>query len=455
MTLPFPKELEEPVLEIARRARDAGGRAYLVGGAVRDMLRGAPSKDADIEVFGLSPEALRRAVPFECDECGASFGVLKLKHLDIDVSLPRRESKTAAGHRGFDVAADPGLSVAEAASRRDFTVNAIYFDPLEGSLEDPFGGAADLEKGVLRHVSDKFREDPLRVLRGMQFAARFSLSPAPETVAMCRTMDTEGLASERMMEEWSKLVLRGVEIGRGLEFLRDAGWTRHFPELDALIECRQDPEWHPEGDVWNHTLLAMDAFAAARTGDRAEDLVVGLAVLCHDFGKPATTFSDPVSKRIKSPGHDDAGVAPALSFLRRLTNEEAILKAVPPLVRCHMRPFAMWRDKAGDAAVRRLANEVGRIDRLVRVAAADDAGRLFDRGGDSPELAWLLEKAKKLEIAASAPKPVLLGRHLIEMGLKPSPDFGKWLKACFEAQLDGAFSTLDDAKAYFKAKFAR
>ncbi|MCQ2388173.1 MAG: polynucleotide adenylyltransferase [Kiritimatiellae bacterium] len=451
----------EAVLDVARSVRDAGGRALMVGGSVRDlMLGGADVKDVDLEVFGVPPETLQRVVgarhPF--DPCGVSFGVLKLQHLDVDVSLPRRESKCGAGHKGFLVDSDPNLSVAEAASRRDFTVNAMYYDPLAGRFEDPHGGAEDLERRVLRHVSPKFSEDPLRVLRGMQFVARFGLEPAPETVAICRTIGMEGLPPERLFEEWAKLLLKGREIGRGLEFLRATRWLRHFPELARLVGCRQDPEWHPEGDAWEHVKLCLDAFARHRTGVRDEDLIVGLAVVCHDFGKPATTRFDPVKKRIRSLGHDEAGVAPTLSFLRRLTNEERILREVPPLVRCHMQPFALWKSKAGDAAIRRLAMKVGRIDRLLRVAHADDEGRTVERRGGSSggeDLAWLAAQAERLRVAGEAPKPILMGRHLMARGHKPSRRFGEWLDACFEAQLDGAFHDLDGAIAYFAGHFER
>ncbi len=436
------------VRDIASRAKAAGGRALLVGGAVRDILLGIREvKDADLEVFGLFPEALHRALagyPFE--SCGLSFGVLKLKGLPVDVSLPRRETKRGTGHRGFLVDSDPFLPLADAAARRDFTLNAIYLDPLTGEVLDPHGGRGDLSAKILRHVSPRFAEDPLRVLRGMQFVARFDLTPDEETLELCRTMDLEGLPPERLFEEWAKLMTKGVQIGKGLDFLRAAGWTKFFPELHALIGCKQDPAWHPEGDVWEHTKLCLDAFARHRTGD--DDLIVGLAVLCHDFGKPASTRADPATGRIRSLGHDEAGVAPTLSFLKRLTNEERILREVPPLVRCHMRPYALWKSHAGESAVRRLARDVGRIDRLLRVCEADDEGRPV---GEIPsatggaERRWLAEAAERLRLADSAPKPILLGRHLIARGEKPSPRFKEILSAAFEAQLDGAFSDLEGA----------
>ena len=457
----LPAPLREAVADIASRVGRAGGRALMVGGSVRDLRLGSGAvKDVDLEVFGLGPDELQRVIGerYAFDPCGVSFGVLKIQHLDIDVSLPRRESKRGEGHKGFMIASDPRLSVREAASRRDFTINAMYLDPLTGAFEDPYGGAADLRAHVLRHVTPKFVEDPLRVLRGMQFIARFDLFPAPETVAICRTMEIEGLPPERLFEEWAKLLVKGRQMSRALEFLRATGWVRYFPELQRLIGCRQDPKWHPEGDVWEHTKLCLDAFARRRTDDRNEDLIVGLAVLCHDFGKPATTAFDSGSGHIRSLGHDEAGVEPTLSFLRRLTNEERILREVPPLVRNHMQPFAMWRAKAGDAAVRRLAVRVGRIDRLVRVARADDEGRPPECAGGTSggaDLAWLEAAAERLRVAAAVPKPLLMGRHLIAMGYRPSPRFKTWLDRCYEAQLDGAFSDLTGARAWFLEARAR
>ena len=442
----------ETVREVAEIVRNAGGRALLVGGCVRDGLLGGEPKDFDMECFGISSADLQKALSerFELDLVGVSFGVIKLHGHDIDVATPRRETKLGLGHRAFEMECDPSLTIEEASARRDFTINAIYRDPLTDEILDPWDGRGDLGNRILRHVGVHFREDPLRVLRGMQFVARFGLTAAPETIEVCRGMTPEGLAQERLMGEWSKLLLQGVEISKGLSFLRDTGWVRYYPELAALIGCKQAPEWHPEGDVWNHTLCCLDAYARAR--DEAgrnpeEDLVVGLAVLCHDFGKPACTAYDPAKKRIRSLGHDEAGVEPTLSFLRRLTNEERLFKEVPPLVRLHMRPFAMWRDKASDGAIRRLAANVVRIDRLLRVAAADDAGRPPFPSEPEP-IKWLAMRARELEVAAAAPKPLVMGRDLIALGMKPGPEFGRILKAAYEAQLDGRFSTKEDGLSF-------
>lgn len=447
--------MDEAVVEIARIVRNAGGRAFLVGGCARDGLMSMSAiKDFDIEVFGLPPDVLRTALEgrFRLDLVGLSFGVLKIHGHDIDVSLPRRESKHGTGHKGFLIDSDPFMSVKEAATRRDFTVNAIYLDPLTGEYEDPWGGRVDLANGVLRHVSEKFAEDPLRVLRGMQFVARFGFDPDPSTIEVCRGMSIEDLPPERLMEEWRKFLLKGVSMSKGMDFLRRTGWVRHFPELNRLIGCKQDPEWHPEGDVWNHTCCCLDAFAAERhrCSDAYENLVVGLAVLCHDFGKPSCTRYDPVKKRIRSLGHDVQGVSPSLKFLKRLTNEERILKDVPPLVKCHMVPYAMWKGKTRDSAIRRLSLKVGSIDRLLRVCAADEMGRP-PLPADSEHLKWLSEEARRLQVLDSIPRPVIQGRDLISLGMEPGVEFGVILKKCFEAQLDGAFSDHESGFEYLKS----
>ena len=447
-------ELRAAQETIAKKTHAAGGRALLVGGSVRDALLGRPAKDLDFEVYGLEPERLRAllAEDFRLDLVGRSFGVLKVRGLPIDVGIPRRESKRGLGHKGFEVHSDPFMSVADAGRRRDFTVNAIAFDPRTGELLDPFGGTQDLEAGVLRHTSDQFAEDPLRVLRAMQLAARFNFRVDDATVALCRTIEPEGLARERMFDEWRKLVLLGTAISRGLTFWRDCGWVRYTPELAVLIDCVQEPEWHPEGDVWVHTLHVMDAFTLERVGDDWEDLIVGLGCLCHDFGKPATTEAR--DGRIWSTGHEAAGEAPTRTFLARLTAQEQIASEVVPLVREHLKPYQLWDAKAGPSAIRRLARRVSRIDRLVRLCRADHRGRPPRPFDGFPAGQWLLDQAEALALADRAPKPIVLGRHLIAEGQTPGPAFGPLLEQCFEAQLDGAFHDLEEGLAYLRGLLA-
>src|SRR5476649_2702869 len=290
---PLPADLRG-MLEAVRRA----GRPRLVGGGVRDWLLGLEPKDLDVEVAGVDFESLHRALaPFGAtDVIGRSFGVIKVRSAatgaEYDFSLPRRESKTGSGHRGFAVQPDPSLSDADAAARRDFTVNAISYDPFAAALIDPLGGQADLQARVLRHSSAAFVEDPLRVLRAMQLAARFDFSLAPETAALCRGIVSTfaELPVERVWAEWEKWAVRSVKPSRGLTVLEETGWLSHFPEVAALRGTLQEPEWHPEGDVFTHTQHCCDALVRLDVWRDAEAFrrrVWLLAVLAHDFGKPA------------------------------------------------------------------------------------------------------------------------------------------------------------------------
>jgi tRNA nucleotidyltransferase (CCA-adding enzyme) len=443
-------ELLKTTLELARLFQDAGGNLLMVGGSVRDLIWREYPKELDFEARGLSVEEIKSLLSphFKCNEVGKAFGVLKIKGQPIEIALPRTEIKTGSGHKGFSIDVDPNLPFEEAVLRRDFTINALGLNPLTDELFDPCRGRQDIADRILSHVGPAFKEDPLRVLRGMQFIARFQLTPKPSTIDICQSMDMENLAPERIYEEWKKLILKGVNLTEGLNFLQDTGWVKYFPELLALIGCDQEPEWHPEGDVWVHTLHCMDAFAQERVGDDWEDLVVGLAVLCHDLGKPLTTN---IGKdgRIRSPMHEAKGEEPTRSFLSRLTTQVDLHEQVVPLVRRHLSPRTFYKDQAGDGAIRRLANKVKRIDRLVRVAAADIAGRP-PRKDEFPEGPWLLQRAEELKVKDSAPQPIILGRHLIEHGLRPGPAFGPILKQCFEAQLDGAFQNRTEGVRFLK-----
>ena len=434
--------------ELSKLFYKNGGNLLLVGGSVRDLLIGISPHELDFEARGLSLEQIKKLLSekFRCDEVGKAFGVLRIKGFPIEIALPRTEKKSGIGHKGFDVEIDPDLPFEKAVQRRDFTINAMAFDPLERVLLDPCNGREDLRNRILRHVGPAFCEDPLRVLRGMQFIARFDLSPNQETVDVCKSMEMENLAPERIFEEWKKLILKGKNISGGLNFLKDTGWVKYFPELSALIGCEQDPEWHPEGDVWVHTLHCMDAFARERIGEEWEDLVVGFGVLCHDLGKPLTTkIGD--DGRIRSPLHEPKGEAPTRSFLSRMTNQVDLQEQVVPLVRRHLTPRTFYKDKASDGAIRRLANKVKRIDRLVRVASADIKGRP-PREDDFPEGPWLIKRAEELEVKDSEPKPIILGRHLIDRGLKPGPAFSPILEQCFEEQLDGTFKDLEGGLSF-------
>ena len=441
-----------PLRHIEQLIRRAGGRTWVVGGCLRDLVLGRQPIDLDLEVTGLQAGQLHALLSehFTVQFVGKAFGVFKLQDLPVDVSIPSRIFTGDPSAPGLLRQSDPDMNIEEALARRDFTMNAMAWDPDTLELRDPFNGRADLDAHILRHTSDRFGEDPLRVLRGMQLTARFGLTAAPETIALCRTLTQEGQPSERLWEEWKKLILQGIKPSIGLQFLSNCGWLRFYPELAALQGCEQDPIWHPEGDVWIHTLCCLDSFATERTGHRDDDVVVGLGVLCHDFGKPATTTND--SGRITSRGHEPEGEAPTRHFLERLMNQDDLIEEVVALVLCHLHPRALYDTQASDSAVRRLARRVKRIDRLVRVARADHAGRppkVFD---GFPAGKWLLERARRLEVETQAPAPIVMGRHLIGLGIRPGPEMGQLLDECYEAQLDGVFSTLDDGIVFAKSK---
>lgn len=443
-----------PPLHAALAAlRSAGGRPRLVGGSVRDWLLGLAAKDFDVEVYGMDYETMGRALAAfgPTDVVGRSFGVLKVRIAgsEYDFSLPRRESKTGAGHRGFAVAPDPELTEAEAAARRDFTVNAIAYDPLDDRILDFHHGAEDLKNKVLRHTSAAFTEDPLRVLRAFQFAARFEFTLAPETAALCRTIsDTYAeLAVERVWGEWEKWAVKSTKPSLGLAVLKQAGWLRHFPEIAALDGLPQEPEWHPEGDVLVHTGHCLDALVGLdswRDGPPVTRRMLSFAVLAHDFGKAVTTKQAERRGKLRwtSPEHEAAGGPLTESFLRRIGAPLDLVTAVRPLVMNHLLHHdgpAEYRD----TTVRRLARKIApaTLDDLIAVMRSDHLGRPPLVSVETEKrLGHLRVAAQKLALEHTAPKPLILGRHLVALGCHPGPHFKPALDAAFESQLDGAFS---------------
>jgi tRNA nucleotidyltransferase (CCA-adding enzyme) len=443
--------LESQAHRIATAVREAGGRALCVGGFTRDRILGRQSKDLDIEVFGIPQDrllavlqTLGKVVP-----AGQAFPVYKLG--DVDVALPRRESKTGRGHKGFTVEGDPAMPFEEAARRRDFTVNAIGWDPLTDEYLDPFNGRQDLRDRILRIVDPQtFADDSLRVLRAVQFAARFELTIDPQTARICSSIALEDLPAERIWGEFEKLLLQAQRPSIGFALARELGVIRQLlPEMEALYDCPQDPEWHPEGNVWIHTLMVIDQ-ARALNGDldRPRLATVMLGAICHDLGKPATTAI--IDGRVKSPNHEAMGVEPSTKILDRLNINTLdgfdVRAQVIGLVAEHLRPiaFSKTRDSVTDGAFRRLAQKVD-LELLARFARADCSGRTgsFDCSG----VDWFIERARSLGVEHKPPAPILLGRHLIEMGIEPGPRMGEILRAVYELQLDGAVASLDSAKA--------
>jgi len=451
-------EIPEKVISLATAIRDAGGRALLVGGCVRDMLMEIGPTDWDLEVYGIEPLKLRALLDEfgPVNVVGEAFTVYKLGS-DLDVSLPRRERKSGRGHRAFAIEGDPSMSIEDATRRRDFTINAILQDPLTEEIIDPFDGRGDIQAKILRVVSDQtFAEDSLRVLRAAQLTARFEFEIEPDTIVLCRGIDLSDLPAERVWGEIEKLLMRSRRPSLGLKWLRELGALEQlFAEIKALIDVPQDPEWHPEGDVFVHTGLVIDG-AHSLIDDLlyAKQITVMLAALAHDFGKPATT--EFVEGRLRSRGHEEAGVAPTESFLNRLNIHTLdgydVRAQVIALVREHLKPgeFFKKRDEVGDGAFRRLARKC-ELDLLYRVAKADSLGRNADwvprekwYGSEAQE--WFIQRARELAVEQQPPAPILLGRHVLEMGLEPGPRVGEITKAVYDLQLDGCVSNLDEAK---------
>jgi len=459
--MPIPASLRAVLHAIARSARP-----LLVGGCVRDWLVGLDPKDFDIEVYGCDwdrLEAMLRAHG-SVQMVGKSFGVMKLKLGEAvhDFSLPRRESKSGCGHRGFQVKADPNLGEREAAARRDFTINALMYDPLEGKVIDHFGGGDDLERRILRHTSSSFAEDPLRVLRGFQLAARFSCTMAPETTTLCRSMlnEYQTLPVERVWGEWEKWCTQAATPSSGLRILKETRWIGLFPQIAAMDGVPQDPEWHPEGDVLEHTGLCLDALANSPDWIRTSPLnrkILSLAVLAHDFGKATTTIKGlrHGKERWISPRHDSEGGPMAEDFLIGIGAPTALIATVRPLVEQHLFHLSWTRTGPSAASIRRLARrlEPATIDQLCRLMEADGRGRPPRDSADSDARIEILARAAKdLQLEQNAPRPILLGRHLMEIGMKPGLEFGPLLKEAFEAQLDGAFGDLAGARKWLDQK---
>ncbi|NCC59756.1 MAG: polynucleotide adenylyltransferase [Verrucomicrobiae bacterium] len=462
----IPKEL----LEIVRNCFDPRGiPAYLVGGAVRDALLGMKGLDYDTEVYGISLEKLSEILlPFgKVCMVGKSFGVVKLKTQSgcyYDFSLPRRDSKLAPGHRGFQIEHDPYLDPRDAASRRDFTINAMMYSFKDQKILDFFNGQNDLENRVLRHTSPAFTEDPLRVLRGMHFASRFNLTAAPETITLCKSIlsSYRELSLERIYNEWLKWATLSVTPSLGILFLEQTQWIEHTPELAKLRDCPQDPIWHSEGDVLTHTLLACDQLVRQPEWNKIDSstrAILLFAALCHDFGKPDTLVFEHEEgvRRVRAKGHATAGISHIEVFLSRIGIPETLRKRILLLTENHM--FGVDALELSEKSLRRLAHRLHpeRIENLLKLWTADRAGRHSlsthkkKKLGVGESVLRMRKMAEDLQITQGAPSPILKGKMIIqETGLHPGPRIGKIQSIAYEAQLDGEFHDEESALRWLK-----
>lgn len=439
-------------------------RSYLVGGCVRDALLGHDPKDFDIEVYGMHYHDLNGLLEElgEIDLVGKAFGVIKLTTEDgtFDVSLARRDSVgTGVGHKNFNVETPLDLTIEEGCARRDLTVNSLAYDPRSCEVIDPFGGLRDLSDGVLRHTSHQFREDPLRVLRVMQFSARFDFGVAPETVELCKAIksDYASLPTERIHEEWFKGLTKCKRPSKMLKFLEESEWISHFPELGAMIGCQQDAQdWHPEGDAWVHTGHCCDALAQDpdwKSLGENDRYVHMLGVLCHDLGKPLTTrmeFKPKLGRETwVSPGHDKAGEEPTKRFLARIGAPNDVRSKVIPLVVYHMAHLQI----KSDSQIRQLAVDMhpNSIEGLGLVTRADHSGRPPLPAGQPEAMQKILDRSKELGCRNAPPAPILKGRHIAQWSvLEPGKRYGILCKHAYKAQIKGQFNDEAGAQAWFE-----
>jgi tRNA nucleotidyltransferase (CCA-adding enzyme) len=467
--------MNSELLKLCKAVRDAGGQAMLVGGTVRDRLLGIEPKDYDVEVYGLEPDRVRDVLERigRVNTVGEHFAVYKLvfyrpaqssnddfnlaeaavqERFEIDVSLPRRESKSGRGHRGFVIEGDPSMTFADAARRRDFTINAILYDPLTDKTVDPYGGTEDLKNRLLRAVAaDTFVEDSLRVLRAVQLAARFEMTLEPRTAELCRTIDLSDLPHERIWGEIEKLLTLTDHPSIGLSVALELGvLDKLFSDIRALVPSRSEDD---AVDAFQHTKLALDEAAKeARDLSRPQRIAIMLATLCHDLipALAGNKSDEPHTSNLIQRSGDHGQLEPVLSLLNTLglygINGYDVRSQVLSLVREQLKPreFYQARQTTTDGDFRRLAQRVD-IDLLYRVAKACAAA--FRPATSTLAEDWFIEKARVLGVDHGPPAPLLQGRHLIESGYEPGPQMGRLLRAVYELQLDGRVATLEEALA--------
>ncbi|MBQ6798176.1 MAG: tRNA nucleotidyltransferase [Oscillospiraceae bacterium] len=421
--------------EIARQVAERGGRTFYVGGFVRDALIGRENKDVDIEVHGVSPQCLEEILDGLGQRLaiGESFGIFGLKGYELDIAMPRKEEVRGHGHKDFDIFVDPFIGTEAAARRRDFTFNALMQDVLTEEIVDHFGGVEDLHRGVLRHVNDSsFAEDPLRVLRAAQFAARFGFRAAEETVSLCRRMDLRFLPGERIEGELKKALLKAEKPSVFFEVLREMEQLDHwFPELKALIGVQQNPVYHREGDVWTHTMMVIDEAAKLRHR-AANPYWFMLSAVTHDFGKAVCT--EEKDGVLHAYHHEEAGVPLAEAFLRRMTGEVKLIEYVRNMTEYHMKPNTVAGARSAQKVTTRMFDRSVDPEGLICLALADDRGRVTQAPATDHE-AFLMERLEVFRDLMS--RPYVMGRDLVEAGLKPGAEFTEILQYAHKLRLAG------------------
>lgn len=489
----YDMEVPEEVLDLCREIRGLGGTALLVGGSVRDMVvntefkqKDITYKDLDFEIYGLSRETVRLILlekfgEENINDVGKSYGItkVKIKNLDepLDISIPRRDSKSGITHKDFDVKADPSMNIQEASFRRDLSMNCLGYDPLTQILFDPYNGVEDIKNRTINVIDEKtFEEDPLRVMRVMQFLSRFEFTPSNKTLRICKQMTSEGqldnLSKSRVSGEFYKLLVKGIRPSIGLEFARETGiLERYWPELNALVGVQQPEKYHPEGDVWTHTLQVVDAGSQIAKRENMNDdnkIVFMLACICHDMGKATTT--EFIDGKWRAWGHEEAGVSTTKNFLDRFSPDIIKLdqrKKVLPLVAEHLKPITLHEEflkgNNMNSAIKRLSVRLSKgyknypnggntsIGTLALVSEADQRGRNANSTLPLKESEvslnwkdWILKTATDLGVRYKPKIETISGTELMNLlEKKPGPWIGAVLKALEKDWTEGLLSSND------------
>lgn len=441
-------------------------KPILVGGIVRDYLMNPnlESKDIDIEMYTTKnyEDILidLEKVGYKCDIVGKQFGVIKVKDEndnDFDLSLPRVEKSIGNKHGDFEITTNGELSYKEAFKRRDFTFNAIGYDFMENKLIDLYNGVNDLNNKIIKHVNAKtFIEDPLRIYRAIQFAARFEFEIHPRTKVLIKDMISLGMLDnipkERIYVEFEKLLTKSKNPSIGFELMREFNiLDKYFPELNNLINVPQDPKWHPEGDVWIHTMMVIDALAKMDVSSKK--ILYMLGCLCHDLGKVNCTQILEDGK-ITSKGHEEAGIEPTISFLNRITNNKKLIEQVCKLVELHLQPSLLYISNSSNSAIKRLNNKLIEVELsildLAIINKADTLGRTTTEALNkyTPQYDWIIEKFETLKLSNKKIEPLIKGIDLINLGYKPNKEFKEILNSCYDYQIDNNVEKKEDVIAY-------
>ncbi|MHB8828105.1 MAG: CCA tRNA nucleotidyltransferase [Syntrophales bacterium] len=433
----------EAAAAVVRRLKDAGWEAYFVGGCVRDFIRGEKPGDYDIATSARPVDVRKifsRTIPV-----GESFGIMLVVERDrtYEVATFRTEEGYDDGRRPSRVSF---ATAKEDVQRRDFTINGLLMDPQTGKIIDYVNGRRDVERQLVCTIGDperRFAEDRLRMLRAIRFAANLDFEIDPGTLAaISRNAEAiKCISAERICAELSAILV-GSGARRGMELLSDSGLLKEvLPEIEALRGVSQPPTFHPEGDVWEHTMRMLACLP--RTGGKA-DLRLAWGVLLHDVGKPLTRFQD--ERGVHFYGHDEKGVEAARKILARLRFSNQDMETILALVREHMMFMNVSRMRPA------------RLKRFLRMPDFDlhlELHRLDCLGshGMLDYYEFCLQKMKEYPAEELRPAPLVTGRDLIEMGFLPGPAFKEMLLAVEEAQLAGEITDAEGARELVRGRW--